>query len=66
MQFYHSYTVDNIKIEVDFEDYTFSNAGINILVYDNQNQKVVDKSTISYDAGTDKMVLLKENEAYTM
>ena len=63
---YSSYTVENIKIKVDFEDYTFANTGINMLVYDNQNQKVVDKSTISYDAEVDKMVLLKENEAYTM
>lgn len=49
------------KISVDFEDISFTNRGINVLVYDNQHKKIIDRSTISINAETGETVLLKEN-----
>lgn len=48
-------------IRVDFEDRIFENRGINVLVYDNQHKKVIDRSTIGRNAETGEIVLWKEN-----
>ena len=58
---YHAETIPNIRI--DYKAYSFANRGMNILVYDNQNHRVVDRSTICYNAESGTMVLMKENES---
>lgn len=49
------------KITVDYEDRAFAHQGLNILVYDNQHNEVVDRSTIGIDAQTGELTLWKEN-----
>ncbi|MDO4323566.1 MAG: hypothetical protein Q4C61_13660 [Lachnospiraceae bacterium] len=49
------------SISVDFENVNYANKGINILVYDHQNNKIIDKSTIAVNAESGEVVLQKEN-----
>ncbi len=53
-------------ITVNYEKYGFTGRGVNILVYDNQKSRVVDCSTLCYSEEDGTMVLLKENEPFTM
>lgn len=48
-------------VEVDFEDFTFGNYGLNVLVYDNEKGAVTDRSTIVYEAESGAWKLIKEN-----
>lgn len=57
-----SYAADySPRISVDFEDINYANKGINVLVYDNQHKKIVDRSTIGLNSETGETVLWKEN-----
>jgi hypothetical protein len=53
-------------ITVDFESISFANKGINILVYDSDTNRIVDKSTLVCDETSGGLVLQKENEKNAM
>lgn len=57
-------TAKTCKMTINYETETFSERGLNVLVYDVKNQTVVDKSTIYYDAAGDCLTMYKNNEIY--
>jgi hypothetical protein len=79
-QVYGNYLSDGVKytlcstyaaastpaITVDFESISFANKGINILVYDSDTNRIVDKSTLVCDETSGGLVLQKENEKNAM
>lgn len=52
-------------LRLNYESRVFSATGLNILVYDNENQTVVDMSTICYDPLSQSLKLVKDNNSYT-
>lgn len=51
-------------LRLNYTSQVFSAQGLNILVYDNENQTVVDMSTICYNPLSQSLELIKDNNSY--